>query len=300
MRGEVMSERKGLLSFLLVLLSILPLSGAAGGGVPWKWVMSLDKDGIGVHIKEPTALYYDAKVKRYYVVDSGNQRLVSFDKQGRYLNQFSAGGQLKGPFAMVKDAQGNLWVVEKRLNSLTYIRLKEKVVERHSITLPSGEAVFPDRLAIDSVGTLYLLDRGSGKVVALDKNLRVVKQFSAPEDGRFCDFKLKSDGLWALEPLTRRICHFSLGGKLLREIHLKGDLDFPISLEVDSVGLIYIADRHVGMVKVFDSRGNFKYAFLEKGENRGRIYYPFQLLFDEVGRLCVVEEGNGRVEVFQR
>ncbi len=295
-----MSVKKRLMLFLLVFIFLLPFSMANGGGVPWKWVMSLDMDRAGVHVREPTALYYDARVKRYYVVDSGNHRLVSFDEQGRFLNQFDAGGQLKGPFAMVKDVRGNLWVVEKKVNSLTYIHLKRRAVERHSLALPNGEAVFPDRLAIDAQGTIYLLDRGSGKVVALDKDLRVVRQYGAPGGGRFCDFKLKSDGVWALEPLTRRVYHFSKEGKFLGEVALKGDLAFPISLEVDSVGLIYIADRPVGNVKVFDSRGNFKYSFLERGENRGRIYYPFQLVFDEMGRLCVVEEGNGRVEVFQR
>ncbi len=289
-----MSKWFGTILFILVVPSI------SMGGAPWKWVMGMDRDGAGVHVREPTSVYYDGRVKRYYVVDSGNNRLISFDDQGRYVSQFDAGGQLKGPFAMVKDARGNLWVVEKGVNSLTYIDLKKKAVERHTLSLPNGETVFPDRLAMDSQGTLYLLDRGSGRILALNKELKVVRQYGAPPGGRFCDFKLKGDGLWALEPLSRKVYHFSLGGKLLGETELKGGLALPISLEVGSSGFIYVVDRPVGRVKVFDSRGRFKYAFLEKGESRGRIYYPFQLLFDDMGRLCVVEEGNGRVEVFKR
>ncbi|WP_158508716.1 Vgb family protein [Thermosulfidibacter takaii] len=285
--------------WLCIVLSIVIIPHVSVAGAPWKWVMSMGKDSSGVHLRNPTDLYYDRRVKRFYVVDSGNNRLISFDHRGQYLSQFNAGGQLKGPFSMVKDEKGNIWVVEKEVNSLTYIDLKKKTVERHVLHLPNGAVVFPDRLGLDSQGNLYLLDRASGKILVLDKELRVLRYYASSDGGSFCDFKIKGDGVWALEPLHRKVYHFSLDGRLLDKIELKYELSLPISLEV-AAGFIYILDRSAGEIRVFDTEGRFKYAFLEKGESRGKIYYPFKLLFDDAGRLCVVEEGNGRVEVFKR
>ena len=283
--------------WILILALALPVAAEAG---PWKWAMTLSTQGTGMHILLPYSLYYDPKVEKYYVVDPGNQVLVSFDKKGRFLKSFSAGGQLKVPVAMVKDGRGNLWVVERGANSLTYIDIKKRAVERHELTMPGGDKVYPDRLAVDGQGTMYVLDRMRGSVLALDKDLKVIKEYRIPR-GRITDFKVKGDGIWALSRLEGRVYHFSPQGKLLKTLVLKGgDLMFPVSLEVDSVGNIYILDRHGGQVKVYGRQGDFRYAFLEPGKSRGRLYFPAQLVFDPMGRLCVVEEGNGRVEVFQR
>ena len=75
---------------------------------------------------------------------------------------------------------------------------------------------------------------------------------------------------------------------------------FPRSLAVDKNNFLYILDRHKGKVVVYDSSGNYKYNFLEAGEARGHLYYPIELKFDPWGQLCVVEEGNGRVQVFSK
>ena len=62
----------------------------------------------------------------------------------------------------------------------------------------------------------------------------------------------------------------------------------------------YIIDKHEGAVVVFDASGKFKYRFLEKGHNNNNLYYPEDIIFDPLGRLCVVDTGNGRVAVFSR
>jgi len=289
--------KKRWMVWIIVLALTLPVAATAG---PWKWVMTLSTQGTGMHILLPYSLYYDRGVEKYYVVDPGNQVLVSFDEKGRFLKSFSAGGQLKVPVAMVRDAGGNLWVVERGTNSLAYIDIKRRAVERHRLTMPRGETIYPDRLEVDGKGRMYILDRMSGEVLVLGKDLKVAGEYRIPR-GRITDFKVKEGGLWALSRLEGKVYHFAPGGKLLKTLVLRGgDLMFPVSLEVDSLGNIYILDRHAGRVKVYGRDGTFKYAFLEPGKSRGRLYFPTQLVFDPRGGLCVVEEGNGRVEVFQR
>ena len=94
---------------------------------------------------------------------------------------------------------------------------------------------------------------------------------------------------------------FSLNGTLESRIALDASVvEFPRSLAVADNNSLYVLDRHRGTIVVFGSNGEFKYNFFEAGESRGKLYYPIEIQFDPWGKLCVVEEGNGRVQVFRQ
>ena len=69
---------------------------------------------------------------------------------------------------------------------------------------------------------------------------------------------------------------------------------------MENADTFFILDRHQNRVVVFSRDGRFLYSFLELGQNSGQLYFPRQLRFDPWGQLCVVDEGNGRVEIFSR
>lgn len=89
-------------------------------------------------------------------------------------------------------------------------------------------------------------------------------------------------------------------GKLVRQVPLTGEMEFPVAFDIDATGHFYLLDRHAGKVLVFDSRGDLSYDLLLKGKRQGRLWYPSDLMFDWQGRLCVVNEGNGRVDIYSR
>jgi hypothetical protein len=97
-----------------------------------------------------------------------------------------------------------------------------------------------------------------------------------------------------------KMVRFTMDGKPASSVVLEDVVRFPYSLEVGPSGIFYVLDRHGGDVAVFDREGRFRYRFLTPGQARGRLYFPIELKFDPWGRLCVVEEGNGRVEIFKR
>ncbi len=290
------SVSQKLLVLLVILVLPYPLFSAR-----WKWVMSFNSDNMSNYMKYPTSVYYDGKLKRYYVVDSGNNRLLSFDVKGNFISQFDAGGRLLWPYDMRKEGKSILWVVERGKNSLTYIDLKKRLIKENTLKLPSGDIVFPTRLEIKD-GKIFLLDRSSGAIVVYDKNLNYLGLIkpSTGDFGGFIDFKIKDNKLWCLDPIKRKVYSFSLDGKEIGVVVLKGSVDFPISVEIDNMGYIYILDRHAGNIKVFGRDGSLAYTMLEQGEAQGCVYYPIQIVFDGMGRLLVVEEGNGRIEVFER
>ena len=283
---------------VFILASLILGHQNARASSPWQWQMTLQGVEKEKAMNLPSSIYMDEELERYYVVDSGNNRLLAFKRDGEFISSFSASNNLLIPFDVVRKP-GMLWVVEKGRNSVTIIDLKNKKIEPNNLK-DGGRAIYPDRIEM-LVDDLYLLDKASGNIFVFDKQLDVKNSFVCKNcNGGFVDFKLKNGKLWALEQSSNAVFVFSLDGKLDSRIQLDGfEVDFPRSLAIDNNNYLYILDRHRGTIVVFDSKGHYKYNFLEAGAARGQLYYPIELKFDPWGQLCVVEEGNGRVQIFR-
>jgi DNA-binding beta-propeller fold protein YncE len=279
-------------------LILIPAVVAAQSAWELEKELKVAKTGDSMYM--PSAVAFDKKSKRYYVVDTGRSRLVSFGRDGKLITAFTANDQLKDPFDMVRLDNGKLWVVEKGRNSLTFIDIEAKKVEPN--TLRDGDRlVFPDRIA-EYKGKLYILDRASGQVLRLDKNLSIEQRFNCEECSiGFFDFVIANNSVMAIEPQEKKIYRFNTNnGQLAEVIKLSGKVDFPVSLAVAPFGTIYVLDRHQNSVLVYDQNGQFQYRFLSTGKAPGQVYFARQLRFDPWGNLCVVDEGNGRVEIFKQ
>ena len=298
--GKCDMKQTNLLPYLtgLVLIAALTLLPAiAPAQSTWNWQTSLQVERIGDSMYMPSAVAFDKKSQRYYVVDTGNNRLVSFGRDGKVIRAFTANEQLKAPFDMVRLDNGQLWVVEKGSNSLTLIDIAAKKVQHN--TLRDGDRlVFPDRIAV-SRGKLYVLDRASGQVLRLAADLSVEQRFGCPDcsAGMF-EFVIFEDSVVAIEPRDKKIFRFNADGTIAEEINLGGEAGFPVSLAIDAFGFIYVLDRQQNSVLAYTENGKFLYRFLESGQSVGKVYFARQIRFDPWGQLCVVDEGNGRVEIF--
>lgn len=283
---------------LLIAVMLLLLPVAASAQSAWQWQMSLKVDAPN-SMYLPGAVAFDPASERYYVVDAGHNRLVSFDRDGKMLRAFTADDRLKAPFDMVRLDDGKLWVVEKGRNSLTLIDIAAKVVKPH--TLRDGKRqVFPDRIGLAG-GKLHILDRASGQVLRLAADLSVEQRFGCPDCiGGFADFALAGDSLWALDPRSKKIFRFNADGTIAQTLNLGDEVDFPVSLAVEEGESIYVLDRHQNSVLAYSHDGRFRYRFLGSGHAQGQVHFARQLRFDPWGQLCVVDEGGGRVEIFGR
>ncbi|MBI5444177.1 MAG: hypothetical protein HY900_23570 [Deltaproteobacteria bacterium] len=291
-----MTGRPHRLLFAL-LLALLPVWALAES---WQWEMSLKIESPGDAMYMPAAVAFDPAAERYYAVDTGRNRLVSFDRNGALLRAFTADDRLKSPFDMVRLDDGRLWVVEKGRNSLTRIDVAAREVKPH--TLKDGERqVFPDRIA-QSGGKLYVLDRASGQVLRLAPDLKVEQRFGCVDcAGGLSDFAVEDGGVWALETQGKKIFHFRPDGQVDQTFDLGAHVGFPASLALEpGGGFIYVVDRHRSGMVVFGRDGRFRYRFLAPGQARGQLNFPREVRFDPWGRLCVVDEGNGRVEIYSR
>jgi streptogramin lyase len=293
-KGEFM--RKILLFYLGILYFCI--SVAQAGTMPWKWQFAMTGEESGQPLSGLTALMIDGERERYYIVDSGSGRLLSYDRDGKLINVLKAGGQLSLPFDLVRTSDGLYWVVELKNNTLTSINLKDRTVNPHEL-LKGKERIFPDRLEQQG-DFFYVVDKRDGSLFQINREFEVIQHFRRPDGmASFVDFTMTQNGLWALDQQGKRVVHFSMKGEV-QTIFPVAETDFPASIAIGPAGLVYVLDRHQGNIAVFHPSGTFKYRFLEKGQARGQLYYPIEIRFDPWGRLCVVEEGNGRVEVFAR
>jgi sugar lactone lactonase YvrE len=265
---------------------------------PWQWQMSLKIETRGNAMYMPSAVAFDNDSQRYYAVDAGRSRLVSFSRDGEMLRAFTADDRLKAPFDMVRLDNGQLWVVEKGRNSITRIDIAARKVEPH-IVRDGKRKVFPDRIAHDGK-KLYILDRSSGQILRLADNLSVEQRFGRTDSAEgITDFVIVDEEIWALENRSKRVIRFRPDGTIARTIELGEQADFPVSLAV-APGFLYVLDRHQNSILAYGQNGGFRYRFLGPGHARGQLHFPRQIRFDPWGRLCVVDEGNGRIEIFSR
>lgn len=251
-------------------------------------------------IISPLTMTVDMPRQRYYVVDTQQGQIVSFDKMGQQLSTFDANAMLQNPVAMCFARPGKMWVIERKTNELLYIDLETKSIRQFSPKDRQGKALFIDHIATDSHWQLYVSDRNSGKIYILDDNMKLTTTFSATSNGQFSDFKITSSGLWALDSVNQSVFHFSLTGKLKKKITLKTHLDRPISLAINDKNQIFILDRPLGKIVVYNTNGEQLYTIGNKGYRRGQLNYPNQILFDWLQRLCIVNQGNNRIEIFNQ
>ena len=280
------------------LLILLCLFFAFGRALAWKRVLSMDVGPDGTHLYHPMSATWQKG--RFYVVDTGNRRLISYDARGRPLKAVNPGGKLKSPLDLDFGPEGRLWVVERSENALLEIDLTARSIKIHRLHY-RGRELFPERL-IWYRGVLYVLDRETGGVAFVRKKGEevTVERVWVPRAKNFIgflDFKVKSDGIWALEKTSHRVFHLGWDGR--EEVwRPAAGLVYPVSIEVAG-GRLYVLDRYLGKVFVFKLGNPPKplFSFINRGWRPGQIYLPRELEITPEG-LLVVDEGNGRVEVW--
>ena len=101
-----------------------------------------------------------------YVVDGGNFRVQSFDKDGKHLKTFGAIGRQSGQFSRPKeiavDAKGNIYVVDSAFGNFQIFdpdgRLLLDVGARSSADGPA-QFMLPSGIAVDVDGRIYMVDQ---------------------------------------------------------------------------------------------------------------------------------------------
>ncbi|NIR49674.1 6-bladed beta-propeller [candidate division KSB1 bacterium] len=213
-------------------------------------------------LSAPQALAIDQE-GHVFVVDTGNSRLLKFDKQGNFVNAIGSFGWEREQFDRPTDitaktgldlfvADFNNERIERydlKLNYLSTFRSEETVQNSLRFGFPSG-------VDISRHGELFICDNENDRILKLNT--------TGSPDLSFGDFN------WG-----------------------DGQLEHPVRVEVSRKDQVYVSDQGLNQIFVFDYYGNYISRFGQEILNN-----PTGLNWSIDNRLYVADSGNQRVVAF--
>ncbi len=182
--------------------------------------------------------------------------------------------------------------------------------------------LYPNSVAVDAQGNLYVIDADTSLVYKLDPAGKGIIQWGG-HDGAF------SFGFPAMDPSGRqigetlkasclaidaagnvyvsdsgnhRIQKFDANGKFLAGWGSAGEGDGQFSdsicVGVDGKGYVYVADSYNYRIQKFDANGNFVRKWGSKGVKAGQFQDPWKPTGDAEGNVYVVDLFNNRIQEF--
>jgi DNA-binding beta-propeller fold protein YncE len=162
----------------------------------------------------------------------------------------------------------------------------------------------PFGAAFDAKGRLLVTDTASGALFRFDFEGRRMDVFGTRGSGRLqtpLGVTAATDGtIYVADAAQRKVIAFADDGGVKGAWGREGDLTNPTGVALSPDGTrLYVADSREHRIVVFDLvTGDVVLSFGRKGSGEGELYFPTSLAFSREGELCVVDQMNARVVVF--
>lgn len=230
-----------------------------------KYLFSFPDEPIrGLSLIQPQALSIDAE-GHVFVVDTGNNRILKFDRNGQFI--YSIGGfgweteEFDDPLDISVKTSLDVFIadynnerIERYDNKLNFIS-SFRSDQNLSGSLQFG---FPSSVDISKHGELFICDNENDRILKLNS-------FGVPVLS-FGDFN------WG-----------------------EGQLEHPVKIEVTPSDLVYVSDQGTNQVVVFDYYGNFMTRF-----GNGILNKPNGLACTDDEKLFVADSGNNRIVILNK
>lgn len=245
---------------------------------------------------------------RLYVADTLNHRIQVFDDRGEPIavigqDQKQSGG-LYLPEDVALSPDGSIYVADTGNNRIqTYTpdgKYKGRIpVEQESRIPPKGGLDSPSGVALDSEGNVYVVNRGSSRVMKFNAQGYLLKEWAevGSAQGRLVRPSRIAIGaggtLWVTDTGNHRVQVFSPEGRYLFHFgkagSSPGELKSPIGIALDGNGNAYIADSGNRRIQKFDSRGNPLTSIMDQSLLKTGFIYPNGLAIDKGGNLYIAD-----------
>lgn len=230
-----------------------------------KFLFSFPDESIrNLPLSQPQALSVDPE-GHIFVVDTGNNRILEFDKNGTFIYSVGGFGWDKEEFDRPLDisAKSGLDIFIADYNNERIERYDKNLNHISSFYSddtfsPSLQFGFPSSVDISKHGELFICD---------NENDRILKVNSFGElETNFGDFN------WG-----------------------EGQLEYPVKIELTTTDVVYVSDQGTNQIVVFDYYGNFLTRF-----GNGILNKPDGLFWTVDKKLFVADSGNNRIVVFNK
>jgi tripartite motif-containing protein 71 len=257
----------------------------------------------------PTGITTDPE-SNLFIVDTGNDRVVKCDGEGKFLKETGGfgweEGQFNRPTYIATDHGLNVYVVDtqnkrvqrfdRNLNFISTIKI-EPQDDFSGFGLLEG-------VAVTSGGELLLSDIEDDRVIKLDNFYAYGQTFGGFGYGEgslrdplgiSVDWK---ENVYVADSQNDRVAIYDLFGNFLKSLGER-TLRKPSGVVVGEDGLIYVANTEKNSIAIFDQQSNLVLEYGTWGSGIGNFSKPTDLKLGRDNKLFVVDSGNNRICVFE-
>ena len=195
-------------------------------------------------INRPASIRFD-KDDNMYLVDSLNNRIQKFTKDGKFLAKWGGPGRGEGqfnlPWGLTIDSRGDLYVADWRNDRIQKFTANgEYLAEFGSSGNKTGEFNRPTGVAVDKYGDIYVADCWNDRVQVLTPDGRHITTFTG------------HGGLskWGAEKLEANP-DMKLSRSLVRDLAPERPLWRPNAVTIDHTGRVLILDSNYHRIQIY-------------------------------------------------
>jgi len=238
--------------------------------IPGKRFVEIGVDKPG-ELKKPLGITVSSQGE-LYVADITMQRVLVYDQDGKYLRSIGDASQLRRPSDVAINPDGtHLYVVDTGgIDSQDhYIHVYDSHSGRYIQSIGKrgtgdGEFNLPLQAAVDSKGSLYVVDGGNFRVEVFDANGQFTHSFG------------------------------SVG-------RLPGQFARPKGIAIGPEDNIYVVDAAFGNIQIFNTQGQLLMVIGERGHagTPGKYMLPAGINVGDDGRIYIVDQFFRKVDIYR-
>ncbi len=270
--------KRALITIGIILLWTVPLSA---GGV---YRASELSHFYGETFNNPVSVFFDEEREELYVLDNGRGEVFIFDERQTPLFRFKTQKDpvdivVKGDTVFVSGEDGKVLLFDYRGRKIGRLDIK---------------GARAGRMALDSEGTLYVVDKESKEVLLFRDRLKATIGSGLSS---ISGIAVGGGRVYIIAPFDTPVIRvFDRGGRYLMGFEglegRGGTLGLPVSGEVDDEGNLWIVDALRGIV-VYTRNGKEIMRF-------GDLNFPLDIAFGRGGKVYIVEKGAKKVAILRR
>lgn len=243
-----------------------------------------------------------------YIVDTYKHRVLIFDRDGKFIDQFGKKGSGKGEFlfpgGITVDDNGRIYVLSNKQNKVSIFNRNKQLVWEIEIPRPLTATVKNKKLYITTDRGIMVGDLNGNLLFSFGVKGRSKGQFNRPT-GVAVDDK---GNIYVADSMNYRLSAYNKEGKHLWDVGSPPDpkkaiqsrerrFGLPVGLTLSNDGLLYMMDAFNGEIYIYNTDGRQRGVVGEWGKEDGQFYYPGGLAAMGNELFAVADKFNNRVQV---